>query len=224
MNRRTYLARLGAGGAATAALADPAAAQSDGNTTGDSSGGNKTHEIKMVTEGGEYYFDPVGLHVKPGDTVKWVIDSGGHTTTSYSKSNGAKDLIPKGAKGWDSGMLKKKGASFEKTFTVEGTYDYYCTPHKTLGMVGRIVCGEPGGPATEGEIPNKPGSGVMPTSDEIVKEGSLAYPYTPSAGMQPLPWQFWLGTGVFASVLTYLVSKYDRASGRYTEEHADNRL
>jgi hypothetical protein len=40
----------------------------------------------------------------------------------------------------------------------------------------------------------------------------------------PLPWQFWAGAGVFGSVFAYLLSKYDRESGRYSAESADNQV
>lgn len=193
-------------------------------TAKSSAGGGKTHTVKMVTDGGEYYFDPVGLYVEPGDTVEWVIESGAHTATSYSKSNQRASVtrIPKEAAPFDSGMLEKKGAAYSYTFEVPGTYDYYCSPHKTLGMVGRIVCGEPGGPAQKGSIPDAPGSGVMPDAETIVEEKSLAYPYIPESNVSKgLPPLFWFGSSVFGATFLYLLSKYDRESGRYASEHAD---
>ncbi|MEF8842362.1 MAG: plastocyanin/azurin family copper-binding protein [Haloarculaceae archaeon] len=127
--------------------------------------GEADHTVSMVTEGSEYYFDPIGLAVEPGDTVEWVIESGSHSSTSYD------DRIPEGAKPWDSGVLSEEGATFRQTFETEGTYDYFCTPHKTLGMVGRVVVGEPGGPA-EGSMPP---DGDVPASDAVVDEGSVSY-------------------------------------------------
>lgn len=241
MNRRTYLRRLGTGGLAATALSAPAAATSHENGTsagnGSATNGNgtdaggrsaspadgETHEVEMVTEGGSFYFDPVGLHVQPGDTVTFVNASGSHSATSYSTDNDEAETqrVPEGASGFDSGTLEEQGATFSHTFTVEGTYDYYCAPHKTVGMVGRIVCGEPGGPATEGSIPDPPGSGVIPASGDIVDEGSIGYPYVPGSGLQPLPWQFWAGASVFGLIHVYLFSKYDRESDRYSAENAD---
>ncbi|MFW5937619.1 MAG: plastocyanin/azurin family copper-binding protein, partial [Halanaeroarchaeum sp.] len=57
------------------------------------------------------------------------------------------------------------------TFATEGTYDYYCMPHQSLGMVGRFVVGEPGGPA-DGSMPEH---GDVPESSTIVEEGSVSY-------------------------------------------------
>ncbi|AQL42832.1 hypothetical protein BV210_08955 [Halorientalis sp. IM1011] len=251
MNRRTYLRRLGASGLATTALTAPAAATTQENETSTGNGtaangtangtetGNgtdsgdrptvpadgETYEVEMVTESGSYYFDPVGLHVQPGDTVRFVNASGSHSATTYSTDNDRAETrrIPEGARSFDSGVLEEQGATYSYTFATEGTYDYYCSPHKTLGMVGRIVCGEPGGPATEGSIPDAPGSGVMPDSEKIVEEESISYPFVPG-GLEPLPWQFWAGAGVFGSVFAYLLSRYDRESGRYSVENADNQV
>lgn len=46
-----------------------------------------------------------------------------------------------------AGFLLPKGAHFDVMLTVEGIYDYYCMPHEEAGMVGRIMVGEPAGPA-----------------------------------------------------------------------------
>lgn len=158
--------------------------EATGTDTGTGSGGSTTHEVAMITQGSEYIFDPIGLHVEPGDTVRWVIESGAHSATAYAEDNGgaSERRIPEGADAWNSGVLAETGAEFEYTFEEEGTYDYFCIPHKTLGMVGRIVCGEPGGPAEESENPDAGAisSGEFPSSEAIVEQGSLGYPYDPS--------------------------------------------
>jgi len=127
--------------------------------------GEADHTVSMVTEGEEYYFDPIGIAVEPGDTVEWIIESGSHSSASYD------DRIPEGAEAWDSGVLSEEGATFRRAFEAEGTYDYFCTPHKTLEMIGRVVVGEPGGPA-EGSMPP---DGDVPASDAILEEGSVSY-------------------------------------------------
>lgn len=132
--------------------------------TGTATGGATT-TVQMVTDGDEFIFDPIGVAIEPGTTVEWVLESGSHSSTAYE------DRIPDGAEAWDSGTLSETGASFSHTFETEGTYDYFCTPHKTLGMVGRLVVGEPGGPA-EGSMPP---DGEVPESQRIVDEGSVSY-------------------------------------------------
>ena len=127
----------------------------------------------MTTKGSEYYFDPIGLFVESGDTVTWKIDSQDHSSTAYESGNGPAEVnrIPDGAEAWNSGVLTERGATFDHTFHTEGTYDYFCIPHKSLGMIGRIVVGQPGGPA-EGSMPP---DGDVPVSDAIVEQGAISY-------------------------------------------------
>ncbi|MFC7194636.1 plastocyanin/azurin family copper-binding protein [Halosimplex aquaticum] len=127
----------------------------------------------MVTDGSDYYFTPVGLYVEPGETITWVNESGDHSSTAYAESLDAASVtrIPEGAEAWNSGILSESGASFEHTFQETGTYDYFCIPHAALGMVGRLVVGEPGGPATEGQPPN----GELPSSEAIVDRGAISH-------------------------------------------------
>ncbi len=41
-------------------------------------------------------------------------------------------------------------------------YDYYCTPHRALGMVGRIVVGDPSA------YPAKPLDGLTPKAQDAM--------------------------------------------------------
>ncbi|MFP4175145.1 MAG: plastocyanin/azurin family copper-binding protein [Halobacteriales archaeon] len=178
--RRGFLAMT----AGTAAVGTAAGQENGGASEYEVEDG--VYEVEMVTDGSEYYFDPIGLHVEPGDTVRWVNVEGSHSSTAYEEGNGGAEetRIPEGAEAWNSDTLSEQGATFEYTFEEEGTYDYFCIPHKTLGMIGRIVCGEPGGPAEEGEIPDIDGleSGEFPSSDDIVEGGALSYPFTGLGG------------------------------------------
>jgi len=171
---------------ASTAAVGTAAGQEGGGDASEYEVEDGVYEVAMVSDGSEYIFDPIGLHVEPGDTVRWVIESGAHSATAYDEGNGGatERRIPEGAEAWNSGTLLEQGASFEYTFEEEGTYDYFCVPHKTLGMIGRIVCGEPGGPAEGSEIPDLDGlqAGDFPSSEAIVEGGALSYPYESSAG------------------------------------------
>ena len=226
MNRRTFITGVGTG---AAGLTGTVAAQDSGGSGGGSSpnprrgSGTKSdpYVVDMASSGGSYYFDPVGLYVEKGDYVRWEITSGDHSTTSYTKGNSGSSatLIPDGAKGWDSGVIGQ--GHFDYQFSTEGTYDYYCIPHQTLGMVARIVCGSPGGPAEKTEIPNDVGSGVMPDGKTIVKKQSLSYPYVPNTGHGGPPLLFWGGMGIFGAVSVYLFHVYDVKTGRYDENHSE---
>ena len=138
LTRREFLA---AGGLALAGLSGPLRPVAAGGAV----------EIRMrsVRLGADVWFDPIGVAIEPGQTVRWVMASPGnpHTTTAYHPKNGGHSLrIPEGAEPWDSGFLVNPGDRFEVTLTVEGVYDYFCLPHEQAGMVGRIVVGRPGGP------------------------------------------------------------------------------
>ncbi|MBX0288773.1 plastocyanin/azurin family copper-binding protein [Haloarcula salinisoli] len=139
--------------------------------TAGGSGGSNT--VMMVTEGSEYYFDPLGLFIDSGETVTFEIQSGSHSATAYKQGTSSAEVtrIPEGAETFNSEILSEQGATFEHTFETTGTYDYFCIPHKSLGMVGRIVVGEPGGPA-EGSMPP---DGDVPESQTIVDQGSVSY-------------------------------------------------
>ena len=79
----------------------------------------------------------------------WRIQSGSHSSTAYRRGNSevAVTRIPAEVAAWDSRILGEQGATFGHTFETRRTYDYFCTSHKALGMVGHIAVGEPGGPA-----------------------------------------------------------------------------
>ncbi|WP_436927649.1 plastocyanin/azurin family copper-binding protein [Halosimplex amylolyticum] len=145
-SRRQFLGALGAGAVASAGFTQPVAAQET-----------------PVVEMGNNYFDPIGLHVEPGTTVRFEIAAGAHSATAYE------NRIPSDASAFDSGTISS--GEFEYTFEEPGTYDYYCIPHKSVGMVGRIVVGSPGGPAEASPIPD----GDVPESDAIFEQGAIAY-------------------------------------------------
>ena len=108
-------------------------------------------EIRMRSdpEGSHVGFDPNGLLIAPGQTVRWICQESVHTTTAYHPANAKHSLrIPESAKPWDSGFLLPD-QDFSVIFTVEGVYDYYCMPHEMAGMVGRIIVGHPAGPGTQ---------------------------------------------------------------------------
>jgi plastocyanin len=108
--------------------------------------------LQSDTLGTDVGFDPIGLHIAPGTTVRWVVDANVHTVTAYHPRNGSHSLrIPTEAQPFDSGFLLNPGDRFAVRLTVEGVYDYFCLPHEFAGMVGRIVVGpittgRPGGP------------------------------------------------------------------------------
>lgn len=104
--------------------------------------------MRSDPEGSRVGFDPVGILIRPGQTVRWVCDANVHTTAAYHPANGGHSLrIPDAAKPWASDFLMP-GQSFAVVLSVEGVYDYFCAPHELAGMVGRIIVGRPTGPGS----------------------------------------------------------------------------
>jgi plastocyanin len=105
-------------------------------------------------DGSHVWYDPIGIHVRPGQTIRWTNRDPGnsHTVTAYHPEIFDRPRrIPEKAKPWDSDYLLPN-ESFSLTLTVEGVYDYYCVPHEQAGMVGRIVVGTPQAGDTIGEV------------------------------------------------------------------------
>jgi len=90
-NRRQFLGVLGAGAVASTGLSQPVSAQ-------------ETPVVKM----GNNYFEPIGLHIEPGTTVRFEIAAGTHSATAYE------NRIPSDASAFDSEVISSGG--FEYTF------------------------------------------------------------------------------------------------------------
>ncbi|WP_458187793.1 plastocyanin/azurin family copper-binding protein [Haladaptatus sp. NG-WS-4] len=169
MNRRRFVASV----SATALAGCSFLRGSDGpNVTPTAGPDGGTATVEMISDGSGSYFDPIGLYVERGDTVTFVTKSGNHSASAYHPDTlyAETTRIPENAKPWGSEVLQRN-ESFEYTFETEGTHDYYCIPHKTLGMVGRIVVGKPGGVA-EGSAPP---DGSVPKTERILREGAVSY-------------------------------------------------
>jgi plastocyanin len=78
----------------------------------------------------DFDFTPATERIAVGDTVTWTFTDDGHSTTS----------LPGQPDKWDSGTVANEGATFQKTFTKPGRYQYVCTPHESF-MRGTLVVG-----------------------------------------------------------------------------------
>lgn len=131
-NRRTFL-RSSGGVLATISTA--------GCLSGQSS------DSKTVAMTGDFAFEPVTLTITTGQTVTWTNESdAGHTVTAYEGD------IPDTAAYFASGDFESESAArthvseglvasgdrYEHTFERPGTYEYYCVPHESTGMVGTV--------------------------------------------------------------------------------------
>ncbi|WP_192248738.1 plastocyanin/azurin family copper-binding protein [Mesorhizobium silamurunense] len=165
---------LGAGGGLAAALSLSSLAVWGGEIV----------EIKMQgnEDGSHVWFDPIGILIKPGQTIRWINLNPGnsHTTTAYNPANFERPLrMPKAAKSWDSDYLLPN-ESFSVTFTEQGVYDYFCIPHEHAGMVGRIIVGEPEMHGwtelvgTNGDLPEV-ALKAFPTVEDIMTKGIVRH-------------------------------------------------
>ncbi len=164
VTRRTFLS---AGGLALAGLAVPRLLRAAAVV-----------EIRMKSDrdGEHVWFDPVGVLVAPGQTIRWILEENVHTATAYHPSNDHHSLrIPEVATPWDSGFLLERNRHFDVTLTVEGVYDYYCMPHEEAGMVGRLVVGRPGGP------------GALPFDYYRGRPGTVSWKPVPEAARKAFP-------------------------------------
>ena len=87
---------------------------------------NKLDDRNMV-------FSSEIVKVDVGDTVFWVSTDKGHNVEFISK-NGVPDGVAK--------FKSKVNKDAEFTFTIPGIYAYWCTPHKSMGMIGFVIVGD----------------------------------------------------------------------------------
>jgi plastocyanin len=93
------------------------------------SGNSTTFTITVGATG--FSFDPSAIpNAMVGDTIKWVLGLGIHTTTSTT--------IPSGAAIWDA-PIAAATPTFSYAITTAGTYNYQCTFHSLFGMTGSFV-------------------------------------------------------------------------------------
>ena len=98
---------------------------------------------------GQNVFSPAVVWLEEGGTITWENASGSHSVTAYHPNNDRPNRVPTGVASFNSGVMSE-GDTFEHTFEEPGVYNYYCTPHEGLGMVGLVVVSEATpGPGTE---------------------------------------------------------------------------
>lgn len=86
----------------------------------------------------DFYFDPVGVHLQPGDTVEFLNREELHTVTAFHPRFGFQQRVPDGAAGFTSPPFIG-GDSWYYRFDEPGVYDLLCLPHFSLGQVMRVV-------------------------------------------------------------------------------------
>ena len=136
MDRRRYLVTAGT-----------AAAVSLGGCLGLTRGEDTDFDVGMRPSA----FDPGTITVATGEEVVWEnTGTRGHTVTAYEAE------IPDGADffatgGYESELAAREawtdgaggalsnGEQFSYTFEVPGEYSYFCIPHESGGMIGKVI-------------------------------------------------------------------------------------
>lgn len=94
----------------------------------------QTHRVE-VGPAGSFQFVPASLTLSAGDVVEWVWRSDGHNVRPSSTPSGS---TWSGTPGGDD-TTYDEGYTYTHQFTVVGQYDYYCAPHRSLGMTGELT-------------------------------------------------------------------------------------
>ncbi|MBO4246500.1 halocyanin domain-containing protein [Halomicrobium sp. IBSBa] len=89
-----------------------------------------TVTVGAEANGGAFGYDPAAVQISSGTTVEFEWTGNGGTHNVKSEGDGPLD---------SGGAVNTEGVEYEHTFESSGTYLYYCTPHKSLGMKGAIV-------------------------------------------------------------------------------------
>jgi len=71
------------------------------------------------------------VYIDSGDTVFWKAIDKGHNVEFV------KGAVPPGVEAFKS----KPNQDTEYKFSIPGIYAYWCTPHKTMGMIGFVIVG-----------------------------------------------------------------------------------
>tara|TARA_B100002051_G_C16646013_1_gene591251 strand:- start:267 stop:701 length:435 start_codon:yes stop_codon:yes gene_type:complete len=90
-------------------------------------------EIEMLNKLGKemMVYSKKIVRVDVGQTVLWKSTDKGHNVQFI------KGGVPQGVEKFKSRMNQ----DVEYTFKIPGIYAYWCTPHKSMGMIGFIVVG-----------------------------------------------------------------------------------
>jgi plastocyanin len=106
-----------------------------GDSGGDDGGGLEADHVVEVSNN---VFTPDHLDIAAGETVEWINLGGFHNV------DGSTETYPNNPDSFYSGSASSDSWTYSFTFEVAGNYDYECTPHADMGMVGTVTVGSGG--------------------------------------------------------------------------------
>ena len=107
-----------------------------------------THDVEMHFDGKVGYFTPAELTIKSGDVVKFVVKSGPpHNVAFWSDSipAGGADMLNRNLTETMAPLTGPLKVGMDETYEISfagapaGEYKFFCTPHLTFGMKGKIT-------------------------------------------------------------------------------------
>ena len=99
--------------------------------TGAALGADVTVEMLNKLDGEYMVYSKKIVRIDAGNTVFWKSVDKGHNVEFI------KGGVPEGVEKFKS----KLSQDTKYTFTIPGIYAYWCTPHKSMGMIGFVVVG-----------------------------------------------------------------------------------
>ncbi|SIR31272.1 plastocyanin [Haladaptatus litoreus] len=142
------------------------------------------HEVRAdrtlkVGPAGELAFVSDDITVHPGQTVAWEWKSDTHNIVVENQPEGANWEGTPGP----ASKVYDTGYRYTHTFETLGEYEYYCQPHQSVGMVGKVTVApveettekptetpDEESPATEDDLPIEVGpGGNLEFSPDLVK-------------------------------------------------------
>ena len=82
-------------------------------------------------DGAKMVYSQDVARIEVGDTITWLPTSKGHNVEFRRGPDGVE--LPK---------KSKQNKKVSMTFETAGTYFYWCTPHKSMGMIGIVIVGD----------------------------------------------------------------------------------
>jgi len=95
----------------------------------------ETVTVEMLNKGENrsMIFSQEIVKINVGDTIFWQSTDKGHNVEFIRKGG-----VPEGVEKFKSKVSKDA----EYTFSIPGIYAYWCTPHKSMGMIGFVIVGD----------------------------------------------------------------------------------
>jgi plastocyanin len=107
-----------------------------------------THEVRMVGDEKGYRFEPASITIKAGDGIKFLNVSGGPHNVTFDPAKIPDDVeavlsanMPQQMAPLSGPLLMNANEAYTISFAgvKPGTYEFNCTPHLAMGMIGHVT-------------------------------------------------------------------------------------